>query len=185
VREFVSEFRGLSGTAKGKIICDAVGAGRMALSEFYGDGANARIGVLLGEMCKASRPVKPKELGAIGKEHLALKFEAFGSARETFDYRKIEFEHEGLPYLAEAAFGYCPEGDDERRIITGVNWSPAIGNDPFRRLGPAGESLDAILTRQYARRLEPIVTILHLACPRINYLDRGKSSVAIPGSRAW
>ena len=41
-----------------------------------------------------------------------------------------EFEHGGLPYLAEVAFGYCPDGLDPRRIITGVNWSVAIGADP-------------------------------------------------------
>jgi DNA topoisomerase VI subunit B len=184
VREFVSEFRGLSGTAKAKAICNAVSASRISLAEFYGGGGE-HISALLAEMCKESRPIKPKDLGAIGKDHLSKKFEAIGVAPETFDYRKAEFEHEGLPYLAEAAFGYCPNGQDIRRIIAGINWSPAVGSDPFRCLGPAGESLDGILTKQRAGRAEPIVTVLHLACPRVDYLDRGKSSVAIPGSLAW
>jgi hypothetical protein len=185
VREFVSEFRGLSGTAKAKAICEAASASRMSLSEFYGDGAGEGMSALLAEMRERSRPVKPKDLGAIGKDHLAAKFESVGVAPETFDYRLAEFEHDGLPYLAEAAFGYCPKGQADRRIITGINCSPAVGTDPFRRLGPAGESLDAILTKQRAGRHEPIVTVLHLACPRIDYLDRGKSAVAIPGSRRW
>jgi hypothetical protein len=124
----------------------------MSLAEFYGDGANGRIGDLLSEMRKASRPVKPRDLGAIGKDHLAAKFGDLGVAPETFDYRRAEFEHQGLPYLAEAAFGYCPNGADTRRIITGVNWSATIGSDPFRHLGPAGESLDGILTNQRAGR---------------------------------
>jgi hypothetical protein len=40
VREFVAEFRGLSGTAKGKASCEAVPKrpGR-TLAEFYGEGA--------------------------------------------------------------------------------------------------------------------------------------------------
>jgi hypothetical protein len=185
VREFVSEFRGLSGTAKARAICEAIGAGRMPLSEFYGDGTSCRIDALLSEIRKQSRPLKPRDLGPIGKEHLTAKFESLGVAPETFDYRRAEFEHDGLPYLAEIAFGYCPNGASARRIITRINWSPAIGADPFRRLGPAGESLDAILTKQRAGRHEPIVTVLHLACPRIDYLDRGKSSIAIPGARAW
>jgi hypothetical protein len=184
VREFVSEFRGLSGTAKVKAICEVVGASRLSLSEFYGDGTNARIGALLAEMRKASRPTKPKDLGVIGRDHLAAKFASVGAALETFDYRRAEFEHDGLPYFAEVAFGYCPHGFDERRIITGINWSPSIGADPFRCLGPDGESLGSILTRQRAGRNEPIVTVLHLACPRIDYLDRGKSSVAIPQAPA-
>ena len=73
-----------------------------------------------------------------------------------------------------------PEGDDDRRIITGINWSVAIGGDPFRRLGAFDESLAAILTKQRAGPREPIVAFLHLACPRVDYLDRGKSSVSLP-----
>ena len=95
-------------------------------------------------------------------------------------YKRSEIECGGVPYLAEAAFGYCPEGADERRIITGVNWAVAIGCDPFRRLGDLGQSLGAILTKQRAGPSEPIITVLHLACPRIEYLDRGKSSVNLP-----
>jgi hypothetical protein len=153
VREFVGEFRGLSASAKAKAITDAVGAGRMSLSEFYGKGASARVAALLREMQAASRPVRPRDLGIIGKEHLAAKFAALGVSPETFDYRRIELEHGGLPNVAEAGFGFCPEGDDERRIITGVNFSPSIGDGPFRRLGPNGESLDGILTRQRMARL--------------------------------
>ena len=67
VREFVSEFRGLSGTAKGRQICDAIGASRLSLAEFYGDGASDRIGAILSEMAKHSSPIKPRLLGAIGK----------------------------------------------------------------------------------------------------------------------
>jgi DNA topoisomerase VI subunit B len=183
VREFVSEFHGLSSTGKGKQICDAVGAARMSLKEFYGDG-NGSIDALLQEMCESSRPIKPKALGAIGKDHLAAKFVALGVAPESFDYRRAEFDYDGLPYLAEVAFGYCPNGSNVRRITVVVNWAAAIGADPFRRLGPAGESLDAILTNQRAGRREPIVTVIHLACPMVAYLDRGKSSIAIPGSAA-
>ena len=182
VREFVSEFSGLSGTAKGKTICEAAGAGRMSLKDFYDDGASERVQPLLSLMKEHSRPIKPADLGIIGKDHLFAKFEAIGVAPESFDYRRAEFEHDGLPYVGEAAFGYCQNGDDLRRIIVGINWSVAIGSDPFRRLGPGGESLDAILTKQHAGRLEPIVCFLHLACPQIGYLDRGKSSVLVPGA---
>jgi hypothetical protein len=158
---------------------------RLSLAEFYGDGASDRIGAILSEMAKHSSPIKPRLLGAIGKDHFAAKLSGLGVAQETFHYQRAEFEHGGLPYLAEVAFGYCPDGLDPRRIITGVNWSVAIGADPFRHLGQGGESLDAILTKQRAGRNEPVLTVLHLACPRIEYLDRGKSSVVIPGSRAW
>jgi hypothetical protein len=176
----VRQFRGLSGTAKAKAICEAAGAGRMSLAQFYGDGEAGRASALLDAMRKQSRPIKPRDLGIIGEAHLRAKFESAGAAPESFNYKKSEIEHDGVPYLAEAAFGYRPKGINERRIITGVNWSPAIGGDPFRRLGDLGQSLGAILTKQRAGPDEPIITVLHLACPRIEYLDRGKSSVSLP-----
>ncbi|WP_027152205.1 hypothetical protein [Mesorhizobium sp. WSM2561] len=99
---------------------------------------------------------------------------------ESFDYRKIEDEDdEGIPYLVETAFAW--RGDDDygrRRDIVGVNWSPGITN-PFRVLGGYGQSLDSILQRQRVGRDEPVTFILHVACPRVDYLDRGKSSVAV------
>jgi DNA topoisomerase VI subunit B len=178
--DFVREFRGLSATVKAKAICETVSASRLSLTQFYGDGEGARVGALLDAMRKQSRPVKPRDLGIIGEAHLRAKFESAGAAAESFSYKRSEIEHDGVPYLAEAAFGYCPEGADERRIITGVNWSVAIGGDPFRRLGDLGQSLGAILTKQRAGPSEPIITVLHLACPRVEYLDRGKSSVNLP-----
>jgi hypothetical protein len=44
-----------------------------------------------------------------------------------------------------------------------------------------GESLDSVLERQRAGRDEPVVLALHLACPRVDYTDRGKSAVVIGG----
>jgi DNA topoisomerase VI subunit B len=184
VREFISEFRGLSGTAKQKAVLDAVAASRMSLSEFFGNGDRDAVVKLLAAMQTCSRPIKPKDLGPIGKDHLLARFEAAGVAPESFDYRRAEIDHDGVPYLVEFAFGYCPNGTD-RRIITGVNWSGSVGSNPFRNLGSGGESLDSILAQQGAGRDEPIVTVLHLACPRIEYLDRGKSSIVVPGSRPW
>jgi hypothetical protein len=142
---FVRQFRGLSGTAKAKAICEAAGAGRMSLAQFYRDGEAGRATALLDAMRKQSRPIKPRDLGIIGEAHLRAKFESAGAAPESFNYKKSEIEHDGVPYLAEAAFGYCPDGINERRIITGVNWSPAISGDPFRRLGDLGQSLGSIL----------------------------------------
>jgi len=64
------------------------------------------------------------------------------------------------------------------RLITGVNWSPGIVN-PFRALGPYHQSLDTVLSQQRADRDEPVIVLLHLACPRVEYTDRGKSAVVV------
>jgi hypothetical protein len=39
--------------------------------------------------------------------------------------------------------------------------------------------LDTVLAEQYANREEPVILVLHLACPRVEYTDRGKSAVVI------
>jgi len=41
--------------------------------------------------------------------------------------------------------------------------------------------LDGVLNRLYAGRQEPITIIVHLACPRISYTDRGKGSLVLTG----
>jgi DNA topoisomerase VI subunit B len=36
-----------------------------------------------------------------------------------------------------------------------------------------------VLSQQRADRDEPVVVLLHLACPRVEYTDRGKSAVVV------
>jgi Histidine kinase-, DNA gyrase B-, and HSP90-like ATPase len=185
VREFICEFRGLSGSAKQKLVLDEVDAARLSLPEFFGSGDNvnhAGIGALLAAMRKHTRPVKPADLGLIGKEHLAACFHSSGAELKTFKYQRLFGDSEdGVPDIVESAFGWVPGGKNGRRIVVGVNWSPAIEN-PFRSLGGYGESLDSILAQQRSGRNEPITFVLHLARPRIEYTDHGKSAVAVPGA---
>jgi hypothetical protein len=105
---------------------------------------------------------------------------AAGVEMETFDYsRTFDVTEDGVPCVVEFAFGWCPEADG-RRLITGVDWSPGITN-PFRQLGSYGRSLDTVLSQQRADRDEPVIMLLHVACPRVEYTDRGKSAIAIAG----
>jgi DNA topoisomerase VI subunit B len=182
VREFIAEFRGLSGSAKQKTVLDATGTSRMALADLFDHGAADRssIAKLLAAMKNATKPVKPPDLGIIGKEHLAARFKDAGADLETFNYKRTLRDDDGIPAVIELVFGYCPEGPPVRRIITGVNWSVGI-NNPFRQLGSYGESLDTYLQEQRAGHAEPIVVVVHLASPRIAYTDRGKSAVALRG----
>jgi DNA topoisomerase VI subunit B len=180
VRDFVAEFRGLKRTQARASVCDAVSASRLALDQFYGDGDDRdRVASLLDAMQWHSSPINPRLLGVIGRDHLAAKFEAVGADSESFEYRLAAFDHNGIPYLVEAAFGYCPDWSPTRRIITGINWSVTI-NDPLRKLGQFDQSLGEILTDLRAGQNEPIILALHIACPKIEYLDRGKSNISLP-----
>ena len=136
---------------------------------------------LLTAMKAHSKPVKPAQLGVIGEEHVFKRFEALGCEMESFEYKKVlELDDDGLPVVIETAFAWKGDGsEDRRRIVTGVNWSAGIVN-PFRTLGGRnGAGLAALLSEKYAGANEPIVFLLHCACPRVQYRDRGKSSIVI------
>ena len=179
VRELVAEFRGLQGTAKQKAVLDSTGLARAPLTALANchDLDRAAVGRLLEAMKAGSRPVKPRLLGSIGRDHFAARFAAGGCEMESFDYRRVMDTTDGVPWVVETAFGWCPEADS-RRLVCGVNWSPGIVN-PFRELGRFGQSLDTILSQQRADPDEPVILVLHMACPRVEYTDRGKSAVVV------
>jgi DNA topoisomerase VI subunit B len=186
VREFVSELRGLSGSAKQKRVLDETGMARAGLASLFGEnGVPHRddIGRLLAACQKYSSPVKPKLLGIIGRDHLLACFRTAGVAEESFKYQKAVGEIDGLPWVVETAFGYRPDGLDRRQIVAGVNFSVGIGN-PFRSFRQyGGEGLEAKLNQLRAAAHEPIVFLIHYTCPRVDFIDRGKSALVIPGSR--
>jgi len=185
VREFINELDGFRGSAKQKLVLDETGLARASLSSLFGPGGepkNAEIEALLRALQEHSKPVKPKRLGLIGKDHLFARFKEIGVEAETFRYQRALGEADGLPWVVETAFGWCPNLVS-RRIIVGVNWSVGLGN-PFRSFGRhGGEGLESFLADQRAGRNEPIIFVLHYACPRTAYTDRGKSAVIVPGGR--
>jgi hypothetical protein len=125
-----------------------------------------------------SAAVKPEALGIIGEAHFREKFDMAGCEMQSFRYKRAIGTADGLPWVIETAFACRQDDEAGRALVTGVNWSPGIVN-PFRQLGVYGQSLDTILERQRASRDEPVILALHMACPRVEYTDRGKSAVAI------
>jgi hypothetical protein len=66
-----------------------------------------------------------------------------------------------------------------RRMVTGLNFSASVGANPFRELRDR-QGLDGLLNQQYAGPDEPVIVFVHLTTPRLQFLDKGKSSVALP-----
>jgi DNA topoisomerase VI subunit B len=187
VREFISEFAGLSATAKQKAVLAEIGASHVKLLDFFGrhKANNDNIAKLLAAVQRHSKPVRPAQLGIIGKEHFYRVMEAAGGDRKTFTYNRTAGETDGVPRVIEFAFGVHCDGltagsAPSREVITGVNWSPGI-NNPFRQLGRDGVGLDAILSEVRANTSQPVIAALHLACPRVTYTDRGKSAIVVEG----
>jgi DNA topoisomerase VI subunit B len=187
VREFISEFDGMSGTAKQKLVLAETGASHVSLHDYFGRHKTSvgNIAKLLTAIRKYSRPVKAAHLGAIGKAHFFRMMEAVGGEPKTFKYVCTPGETDGLPRIVEFAFGVYRDGltgaqGPKGKIITGVNWSPGISN-PFRQIGRNGIGLDALLEKARAGASRPVIVALHLACPRVAYTDRGKSAIVVEG----
>jgi hypothetical protein len=178
VREFVSEIDGLSGTAKQKLVLEAAAASRTSLASFFDRGQEA-VSVLLRACQVQTRPVKPEALGIIGADHLRRYCLSSGAAEQSFEYRKHLGTTAGVPYVVEAAFAYRPSEDAGRLITAGVNFSTVIGS-PFERLTPF-QSLRGVLAAQHAGVDDPVVIVLHYTCPRVDFADRGKGTLALPG----
>jgi DNA topoisomerase VI subunit B len=187
VREFIAEFRGLSGTAVQRKILAEVGCSHQSLAQFFGVEQVNRAGIakLLAAMRKYSKPVGPKHLGAIGIEHLKQRFLAEGGNIDTFKYQcRKGMTDDGIPYIVEFAFGLHQSGLSRdgvalsRKFITGANWSAGISN-PFRRFGSTGEGLENTLAKVRANASQPVICALHLASAYIQYADRGKSSIIL------
>jgi DNA topoisomerase VI subunit B len=185
VRAFLSEFRGLSGTAVQRKILEEVGCSHQSLEQFFGTDQVNRAGItkLLAAMRKYSKPVVPKCLGIIGIEHLKQRFLAAGGNADTFKYEcRKGMTSEGIPYVVEFAFGLHQSGLEgapvSRKIVTGANWSVGISN-PFRAFGSTGEGLESTLAKVRANASSPVICALHLASAYVQYADRGKSSIIL------
>jgi hypothetical protein len=194
VSDFLKEFDGLSGSAKRKAVLTDSGLHRVQLSGFVQDGRldTARIGKLLDAMRTHTKPVRAKRLGLIGEEHLRERLAGMGIDPRSFRYVKKLDDGKvkngesgqaekatfiGVPGVLEMAFGKLPDAE-WRRIFAGANWSAGIKN-PFRTFGHTGEGLETQLGDLRATRSEPVVIVAHLAQPRVEYLDKGKSALVV------
>lgn len=178
VREFVSEFKGLTATAKQKAVLAKTGLQREPLYSLVAgrDFDHERVAGLLDAMKAEAKPVRPSKLGTIGRAHLETRFAALGIREGSFDYKRIASAEGDVPQVTEIAFAALEDESDWRRLVTGVNWSAAWVN-PFRRLGEQGRSLDTLLSERRFAEDQPIALLLHVAHPNVQYTDRGKSTV--------
>jgi hypothetical protein len=176
VRGFISEFAGLRNTAKQKKILDATGLSGAPLGALAGGAGldRAKTEHLLELMQAESKVIKPTALGTIGREHMRQRLASLnGVDPDSFDYKAVRgFDDDGLPQVVEVAF--AARNDGGRKLLVGVNWSPALGN-PFGR--------DELLAERWLGPNEPIVLAIHVANPRVVITDRGKARARITGGQ--
>jgi DNA topoisomerase VI subunit B len=172
VRAFVSEFRGLTSTIKQKEITAKYSGVYLQDMVKDDDIDPTFVAKLLSDMKAASKPAKPSQLGIIGKDHLAGWMVKYGEvAEKSIKYHQImETDETGMPYVLEIGYGVQKEKDRNRRILrTGMNWTPALG-DPI-------PSLTRLIQDKRIDPFDPVTLVAHLARPRFEFVDRGKTRV--------
>jgi DNA topoisomerase VI subunit B len=179
VRGFISEFRGLSSTAKQKAILNTVPVKGVYLHDYVnGDDLDRdTVHALHAAICAASAPVKPQALGMLGDPHLRAALVARGGQPATARYKRVAAIDETTrrPFVVEVAFATRSDSQP-RRLLTGINWAPTLV-DPFREFAGYGIGLDGLLHDLHVAARDPVTIVIHLACPHLSYTDRGKSAL--------
>jgi len=177
VRKFVSEFAGLSGSAKQKAVTDRAGLAGTKLADLViGDELDSdSIEVLLEAMQNESREIKPKVLGLIGEDHFRRHLSSFRYANpEYVKYCKKTEVVDGLPYILELGFAVNQREylQNSGPRLAGLNWSPTR-RMPFYQL-------ESVLGEARVDPWDPVSIVIHLASPRLDFVDRGKAQLSLP-----
>jgi len=178
VREFVSEFAGLSGSAKQKRVTEQAGLSGGHLSGLAAGKAidATKVMKLLAAMQAESRPIKPEALGILGEDHFRAR-----NASRAFRYKKqIGHTREGMPFVVEVAFDLQAAGEN-RRIAFGLNWTAANSDSDG---GSLPNEIESALSSVRAREWDPIRLAIHIVCPRLEFKDHGKTSIEMPPEMA-
>lgn len=171
VREFVSEFRGLSGTAKQKKVAGDFAREHLCMFEKGGDINTGKLKRLLDAMQQHSKPPRPQHLGIIGQDYFTAWMLSQGAAKESIKYSKKQgTDQHGMQYIVEVGFAVNNNDQARRKLITGLNWSPVIGNIP-------DETIRSAVQQARLDPHDPVIFIIHVARPRLEFMDRGKTKI--------
>ena len=185
LRDFVRQFKGLSGVTKAKGVCDQFPEVKR-LNDFESI-SEARVNDLLQAMRNNTNAPSPGILGLVGEKHFKSCFDQWYGVKR-FWYRKIAKEVFGIPFICEAALA---ETEQTGRIFTGVNFSPTygdpIGNTQLHYKKTYAYGIYNLLNNTYVSP-EPdeyyyypasTAFAFHLTCPMLEFLDRGKTRLKI------
>jgi hypothetical protein len=186
VREFVSEFRGLTSTIRQKRVVSAADLERLRLCDLTTSDGKAintvAVERLLKAMCGQSKMVKARQFGIIGRDVLSTRLvEIYGVNPESIRY-DLKMAEGPEPAVMETILGIkqtkaeaVRDEDSEmvsdgRRLQFGINFSPTL-KVPFK-------SAPYALQRVMIESVDPIVLVNHAVSAHIQFSDRGKAAVS-------
>ena len=175
VNSFVGEFCGLTSTAKRKKISSKYSYSDLSIFTKDNDIDRGQLRALLEDMQNECSAPKPKALGIIGENHFRTHLNSAGGIPESMAYVKKTGIDNGMPYVLEIGFAANQNIDACRIVRYGFNWSPVIGL-----------YLDPVIHNEISlARLDsddPVIFFLHIARPRIEFMDRGKTKTEFSGN---
>lgn len=194
LREFVVQFKGLSGSAKTKAVCDQF-PDISRLSDFQADpGKTTR---LLNAMQEETKAPSPDVLGCIGKEHFRALFHRWYGVKRFWYHKARGFVDGGLsipgslPFIVEVALA---ETSRPGHVFHhGINFSPTfqdpVGDKWFRYFDSgsdsyiSGSGVKSFLGSAHVGAIHSACAI-HLICPSLQFVDRGKTRLDVSGNLA-
>ncbi len=189
LREFVKQFRNLSANAKAKAVCSHFPTiTRLTDFEAHEDAVERLLDVMRQEAKAPSADI----LGAVGEAHFRACFEAWYGVKRWW-YRKVAGELDGIPFVVEAAVAETVRAG---MLWTGVNFSPTFEDPLAGTLLPGPKvvayGLQNLLKSAHVVPLpDPFdetptqtAVAVHLVCPALEFLDRGKTRLKVPPAMA-
>lgn len=173
VRDFVAQFRGLSGTSKRKAVGELAQLSGCTIQDMVQDGkvSMPAVAALLDAMQEHSIPIKADKLGYVGEAHVR-QWMGDSIYPQSFQYKRLTADIEGMPYVVEVATGVFNDHSQVRRILSGANFTPLASN-PFAIVGEC-------LSENRCAVYDPCLVWVHVITPRLDFTDRGKSRADLP-----
>jgi hypothetical protein len=180
---FISEFDGLSGSAKQKAIRTAA-PGITHLSGL--DGRGDIIAGLHAAMLEHAKRFPPSRLGPVGRDHLQrLLDDEYGVAR--FWYKHAACTVDGVPWLVEVAVADTLKPG---RTWFACNHAPAFG-DPLGRTILAADETRTTGAASFLAAADAETgsggnraAVVHVICAATQFVDKGKVALVVPPSVA-
>lgn len=194
LREFIRQFRGLSSDEKvAKIITEIQEGGDIRHLSDLADKVKLIFGLYESMKRNCNEP-SPSILGKIGKKQMRDRLEQiYGTIPDAnFKYKRVEGVHReksfSVPYVLETAIAILDKEDLSLTIHAGMNHSPCLYN-PFEGYSSGWEDekgnkkeasiMTGLLERYKIDSKQPVVMVVHLICPNIEYQSYGKGEINI------
>jgi hypothetical protein len=189
LRYFIKTFRNLSANTAAKAVCATLPT-MTRLSDFAHQAA--AVETLHAAMRRTGKPPSPAVLGTVGDAHFRSCFDAWYGVQR-FWYATSADLYEGLPFVVEVAVA---ETRAQGEVWTGLNFSPTF-EDPLSQAWLSSPKVDVYGLRNFLLKTDALpqstpwegehgarstrrAVALHLTCPVLTFLDRGKTRLRVP-----